>query len=314
MDWLTKYQAVIDCAKKIVRIPFRSGILIFHGDGSRNKRGTRLNFISWLQGRRSICLQGLFTSFCTYYHQGDWRQVDKKQHARCNRSVKIFPKYFPRSLEESSPTDKWNFTTILRLDLKMPSDRYGIMYSQVRHLVCPTTAVVYGPHEPEYAKPYLDQIRNCLIDDILIILRASKSTPRIVSVKDWASPKTPTEIPYAPILALPEGSEDFIVYCDASKKGLGDVLMQREKVISYASRQLKIYEKNILLLVLELGSSCVRSDKIWWKYLLLELRKERDTTVKARPSEVRPTSETIGLLVHPEIPNGSGTISRWILS
>ncbi|GKD89426.1 putative reverse transcriptase domain-containing protein, partial [Tanacetum coccineum] len=48
----------------------------------------------------------------------------------------------------------------------------------------------------------------------------------------------------APIPALPEGSEDFIAYCDASKKGLGAVLMQREKVISYASRQLKIHEKN----------------------------------------------------------------------
>ncbi|GJR98971.1 putative reverse transcriptase domain-containing protein [Tanacetum coccineum] len=43
----------------------------------------------------------------------------------------------------------------------------------------------------------------------------------------------------APILALPEGSEDFIAYCDASKKGLGAVLMQREKVDSYAFRQLK---------------------------------------------------------------------------
>ncbi|GJT45661.1 putative ribonuclease H-like domain-containing protein, partial [Tanacetum coccineum] len=48
----------------------------------------------------------------------------------------------------------------------------------------------------------------------------------------------------APILALPEGSKDFIAYCDASKKGLGAVLMQREKVISYASRQLKIHAKN----------------------------------------------------------------------
>nr|GFC52201.1 putative reverse transcriptase domain-containing protein [Tanacetum cinerariifolium] len=48
----------------------------------------------------------------------------------------------------------------------------------------------------------------------------------------------------APILALPEGSKDFIIYCDASNKGLGTVLMQREKVISYASRQLKIHEKN----------------------------------------------------------------------
>ncbi|GKF29935.1 putative reverse transcriptase domain-containing protein [Tanacetum coccineum] len=113
---------------------------------------------------------------------------------------------------------------------------------------------------------------------------------KIESIKDWASPKSPTEIRQflgiagyyrrfiegfsmiakpmtkltqkkvmfewgdkqeasfkllkqklciAPILALPEGSEDFIAYCDALKKGLGDVLMQREKVIAYASRQLK---------------------------------------------------------------------------
>nr|GEV62644.1 putative reverse transcriptase domain-containing protein [Tanacetum cinerariifolium] len=56
------------------------------------------------------------------------------------------------------------------------------------------------------------------------------------------------------ILALPEGSEDFIVYCDASNKGLGVVLMQREKVISYASRQLKIHEKNYTTHDLELGA------------------------------------------------------------
>nr|GFC45627.1 putative reverse transcriptase domain-containing protein [Tanacetum cinerariifolium] len=55
-------------------------------------------------------------------------------------------------------------------------------------------------------------------------------------------------------LALPEGSKDFIVYCDASNKGLGAVLMQREKVISYASRQLKIHEKNYTTHDLELGA------------------------------------------------------------
>ncbi|GJU64761.1 putative reverse transcriptase domain-containing protein [Tanacetum coccineum] len=115
------------------------------------------------------------------------------------------------------------------------------------------------------------------------------------SIKDWASPKTPTEIRQfldlagyhrrfiegfskitksmtkltqkgvkfdwgdkaeaafqlikqklcsAPIMSLPKGSEDFIVHYDASIKGLGAVLMQREKVIAYASRQLKIHEKN----------------------------------------------------------------------
>ncbi|GJV71175.1 putative reverse transcriptase domain-containing protein [Tanacetum coccineum] len=128
---------------------------------------------------------------------------------------------------------------------------------------------------------------------------------KIESIKDWASPKSPTEIRQflglagyyrrfiegfskiakpmtkltqkkvkfewgdkqetafqllkqklcsAPILALPEGSEDFIVYCDASIKGLGVVLMQREKVIAYASRQLKIHEKNYTTHDLELGA------------------------------------------------------------
>ncbi|GJV27315.1 hypothetical protein Tco_1383763 [Tanacetum coccineum] len=140
---------------------------------------------------------------------------------------------------------------------------------------------------------------------------------KIESIRDWASPKTPTEIHQflgltgyyrkfiegfskiaktmtkltqkgvkfdwgdkqeaafqllkqklcsAPILALPEGSEDFIAYCDASKKGLGAVLMQREKVISYASRQLKIHEKNYTTRDLELGA-VVFALKIWRHYL-----------------------------------------------
>ncbi|GJZ54699.1 putative reverse transcriptase domain-containing protein [Tanacetum coccineum] len=140
---------------------------------------------------------------------------------------------------------------------------------------------------------------------------------KIESIKDWSTPKTPTEIRQflglagyyrrfiegfskiaksmtkltqkgikfdwgekeenafqlikqklcsAPILALPEGSEDFVVYCDASHKGLGAVLMQREKVIAYASRQLKVHEKNYTTHDLELGS-VVFALKIWRHYL-----------------------------------------------
>ncbi|GJY86736.1 putative reverse transcriptase domain-containing protein [Tanacetum coccineum] len=70
----------------------------------------------------------------------------------------------------------------------------------------------------------------------------------------------------APILALPEGSDDFVVYCDASIKGLGAVLMQRTKVIAYASRQLKIHEKNYTTHDLELGA-VVFALKIWRHYL-----------------------------------------------
>nr|GEU75018.1 putative reverse transcriptase domain-containing protein [Tanacetum cinerariifolium] len=112
------------------------------------------------------------------------------------------------------------------------------------------------------------------------------------SIKDWASPKTPTKIRQflernqirlgekeenafqlikqklcsAPILALPKGSEDFVVYCDASHKGLGAVLMQREKVIAYASRQLKVHENSYTTHDLELGL-VVFALKIWRHYL-----------------------------------------------
>ncbi|GJU02216.1 putative reverse transcriptase domain-containing protein, partial [Tanacetum coccineum] len=113
---------------------------------------------------------------------------------------------------------------------------------------------------------------------------------KIESIKDWASPKTPTEIRQFLGLAgyyrrFIEGfskiaksmtkltqkgsscwSEDFVVYCDASHKGLGAVLMQREKVIAYASRQLKVHEKNYTTHDLELGS-VVFALKIWRHYL-----------------------------------------------
>ncbi|KAD6796015.1 hypothetical protein E3N88_06911 [Mikania micrantha] len=140
---------------------------------------------------------------------------------------------------------------------------------------------------------------------------------KIDAVKNWSTPKTPTEIrsflglagyyrrfnsnfsriavpltsltqknkPYewgpkqeeafqtlkqklcdAPVLTLPDGNDDFVVYCDASNLGLGCVLMQRGKVVAYASRQLKIHEKNYTTHDLELGA-VVFALKIWRHYL-----------------------------------------------
>ncbi|GJU29179.1 putative reverse transcriptase domain-containing protein [Tanacetum coccineum] len=70
----------------------------------------------------------------------------------------------------------------------------------------------------------------------------------------------------APVLALPDGPKDFVVYCDASGLGLGCVLMQRGKVIAYASWQLKIHEKNYTTYDLVLGA-VVFALKIWRHYL-----------------------------------------------
>nr|GEX45710.1 putative reverse transcriptase domain-containing protein [Tanacetum cinerariifolium] len=132
----------------------------------------------------------------------------------------------------------------------------------------------------QVCNPYLDKFVIVFIDDILIYSKSKEEhvehlksilellkkeefegihmdPAKIDSIKDWASPKTLTEIRQflglagyyrrfikgrscisvveaelcsALILALPEGSENFMVYCDASRKALGAVLMQREKV------------------------------------------------------------------------------------
>ncbi|GJQ91480.1 putative reverse transcriptase domain-containing protein [Tanacetum coccineum] len=107
MDWLTKNQAVIDCAKKIVRIPFGSEILIFHGDGSRNKRGTRLNIISCTKAQKYL-LQGchLFLAHITIKEAGD---KSKKKQLQDVPIVKNFPEVFPEDLPGLPPTRQVEF-------------------------------------------------------------------------------------------------------------------------------------------------------------------------------------------------------------
>nr|GEY28574.1 uncharacterized mitochondrial protein AtMg00810-like [Tanacetum cinerariifolium] len=70
---------------------------------------------------------------------------------------------------------------------------------------------------------------------------------KIEAIKSWAAPTTPTEVRQFLRLVgyyrrFIEGTKDFMVYCDVSLKGYGAVLMQREKVMAYASRQLKVHE------------------------------------------------------------------------
>ncbi|GJX19802.1 putative reverse transcriptase domain-containing protein [Tanacetum coccineum] len=218
--------------------------------------------------------------------------------------------------------------------------RYGHYEFQVMPFGLTNASAVFMDLMNRVCKPYLYKFVIVFIDDILVYSKNKKEheehlklilellkkeefkgirvdPAKIKSIKDWASPKSPTEIHQflglvgyyrrfiegfskiakpmtkltqkkvkfewgdkqettfqlikqklcsAPILALPEGSKDFIVYCDASIKGLGVVLMQREKVIAYASRQLKIHEKNYTTHDLELGA-VVFALKIWRHYL-----------------------------------------------
>ncbi|GJS13314.1 putative reverse transcriptase domain-containing protein [Tanacetum coccineum] len=100
-------------------------------------------------------------------------------------------------------------------------------------------------------------------------------------------------IDYPPILALPEGNDDFVIYCDASLQGLGVVLMQREKVIAYVSRQLKPHEENYTTHDLELGA-VVFALKIWRHYLY-ELLADYDCEICYHPGKANVVADALTL-------------------
>ncbi|GJU98715.1 reverse transcriptase domain-containing protein [Tanacetum coccineum] len=108
----------------------------------------------------------------------------------------------------------------------------------------------------------------------------------------------------APILALPEGSEDFIVYCDASIKGLGAVLMQREKVISYASRQLNIHESHKSKYSIHPGSEKMYQDVkklYWWPNMKADIATYVSKCLNPVLWQAEHQRQS-GLLVQPEMP------------
>ncbi|GKC83653.1 putative reverse transcriptase domain-containing protein, partial [Tanacetum coccineum] len=130
-------------------------------------------------------------------------------------------------------------------------------------------------HELNKLMPYLDKFMIVFIDDILIYSKNKedyeghlKLVLELLKKEELYKNSLSVNFGFqsAPILALPKGLENFIVYYDASHKGLGAVLMQNEKVIAYASRQLKIHEKNNTTHDLELGA-IVFSLKTWRHYL-----------------------------------------------
>ncbi|GKA03724.1 putative reverse transcriptase domain-containing protein [Tanacetum coccineum] len=198
--------------------------------------------------------------------------------------------------------------------------RYGHYEFQVMPFVLTNAPAVFMDLMNRVCKPYLDKFVIVFIDDILIysrnkkeheehlkailgLLKKEELYAKFSKCEFWIPKGDKEEAAFqliqqklcsTPILALPKGSEDFVVYCDASHKGLGVVLMQREKVIPYASRQLKIYEKNYTTRDLELGSVVFAlkfGDTIFTEPMADALsRKERN-----KPLWVRALVMTIGL-------------------
>nr|GEY85608.1 reverse transcriptase domain-containing protein [Tanacetum cinerariifolium] len=237
MDWLVKYHAVIVCDEKLVRVPFGDEILIFHGDGSNNGHEAK----------------------------------DKPKEKRLEDApiVQDFLEVFPKDLPGIPPTRQVEF----QIDL-VPGTApvalapYRLAPSEMKELSDQLKELV----DKGFIRPSLAGYYRRFIEVFSMIARSmTKLTQKKVKF-EWGDKQEEAfqiikqKLCSALILALPEGSEDFVVYCDASIKGLGAVLMQREKVIAYGSRQLKLHEKNYTTYDLELGA-VVFALEIWRHYL-----------------------------------------------
>ncbi|GKE49469.1 putative reverse transcriptase domain-containing protein [Tanacetum coccineum] len=291
MDWLRRCHAVIVCDEKLVRIPYGNDTLIFHGNESNDKRESWLTIISCLKAQEYMAkgyfpkdLPGLPSARPVEFQidlipgaalvaRAPYRLAPSEMKELLKELQEISDKGFIRP--SSSP---WGAPILFvkkkdgiysKIDL-----RSGYHQLRVREQDIPKMAfrTRYGHYEfqvmpfgltnaPADKKEHEEHLKA-----ILDLLKEEKLYAKFSKCEFWIPKIIKQNLCSALILALPKGSEDFVVYCDASHKGLGAVLMQRKKVITYASRQLKIHEKNYTTHDLELRS-VVFALKIWRHYL-----------------------------------------------
>ncbi|GJY31457.1 putative reverse transcriptase domain-containing protein [Tanacetum coccineum] len=268
MYWLAKYHVVIVYAKKIVRILWGNETLIVRGDGSDWGNETCLNMILCTKMQKYL-LKGCHV-FLAHVTTKETKDKSERSARAPYRLASSKMKELSEQLQELSDkgfitpsSSPWG-APVLFVKKKDGSFRMCIDYRELNKLTV----------KNRYPLPRIDDLFDQLQGSsnkkeheehhkvILELLKKEELYSKFSKCEFWI----PKKLCSAPILALPEGSEDFVVYCDASHKGLGAVLMQKEKVIAYASRQLKIHEKNYTTHDLELGS-IVFALKIWRHYL-----------------------------------------------
>ncbi|GJX44051.1 putative reverse transcriptase domain-containing protein [Tanacetum coccineum] len=290
MDWLANHHAVLVCDEKIVQIPYGDEVLIVQGDRSGKGKKSKLSIISCTKTQKYI------KKCCPiFWHKLRRRKLKTSQRRSDLRTCLSYGTF--RSEEEHAENIK------LILELLKKEELYG------KFLKC------------EF---WLSKVQ--FLGHVIYSEGIHVDPTKIESIKDWASPKTPTEIRQflglagyylrfikgfskiaKPMTKLTQKnvSENFVVYCDASRKGLGAILMQREKVIAYTSRQLKIHKKNYTTHDLELGA-VVFALKMWRHYLKGELQI-LNTQVEARKEENYGTEDLCGMIKKLE-PRAEGTL------
>nr|GEV28755.1 hypothetical protein [Tanacetum cinerariifolium] len=226
MDWLAKYHALIVYDEKVIRIPYGDEVLIIRGDNFDGK--SKLNIISCARTQK-------------YIHKGCQLYLAQVTSKKAEDNSK------EKGLEDV-PINRYPLSRIDDLFDQLQGSRVyfkidlGSGYHQLRvreeDILKTTFRTRYGHYEFQ-AYDEVDS-KNIKFD------WGEKAESAFQLLKQ--------KLCSAPILALPKGSENFVVYCDASHKGLGVVLMQKKKFIAYASHQLKVHEKNYTTHDLELGA------------------------------------------------------------
>nr|GEW90955.1 putative reverse transcriptase domain-containing protein [Tanacetum cinerariifolium] len=323
MDWLAKYHALIVCDEKVVRIPYGDEVLIIRGDNCDVE--SKLNIISCTKTQKYI------QKGCqVYLAQVTSKKAEDKSDEKRLEDVPIvreFLKVFPEDLPGLPPALQVEFqidlvpgaAPVARAPYRLASAEMQELSTQLQEL---SNKVFIRPSSLPWGAPVLfvkkkDGLAGYYRRFIEGFSRIARPMTKLnqKSVKfDWGEKAEPAfqllkrKLCSAPILALPEGSENFVVYCDASHKGLGAVLMQKEKVIAYASCQIKVHEKNYTTHDLELGA-VVFALKIWRHYLYgLNLPKQILNAQSEARKEENFINEDLHGMINKLEPRADGTL------
>ncbi|GKB27370.1 putative reverse transcriptase domain-containing protein [Tanacetum coccineum] len=284
----SKNYAVIVCDEKIVRIPYGNKILIVQGDKSDKEKKSTLSIISCEKAQKYMekgCQ--LFLAQVTVKENKD---KSKEKRLEDVPTVRDFPEVFPEDLPGLPPIRKVEFHNRLSPGAAPSDNTHGLdeptnfRVAQegriVRQVLEVRLLAVEGLGITQDSNRNLPIFWSCQL--LLLPTFNRKVYSKIAKLMTKLTQKSVTfnwgekeetafqtlkqKLCSASILALSEGSENFVVYCDASHKGLGAVLMQKEKVINYASHQLKIHEKettwHMILLIGILWCSLLRCGDI----------------------------------------------------
>ncbi|GKA49101.1 putative reverse transcriptase domain-containing protein [Tanacetum coccineum] len=255
MDWLSKHKAEIVCHEKVVRIPLQKGkVLRVIGERPEEKVRHLMSAKAKEQKQEEIVVVRNFPETREEHelYLGLVLELFKKE--------KLYAKF--------SKCEFW-FQEVQFLGHVINGDGIHVDPNKIE-----AVKNWEAPRTPSEVRSFLGLAGyyRRFIENLSKIAKSLTILTQKCKTFDWGEEQELTfqtlkdKLCNAPILALPDGPEDFVMYCDASGIGLGCVLKQRGKVIAYASRQLKIHEKNYTTHYLELGA-VVFSLKIWRHYL-----------------------------------------------